>query len=123
MAVLPIPAWQVLAIFLNLSLGRMAVLIVLIDKDINRLERFFGGIATLKTIPDALFIVDINKEIGAVKEAATKNVPVIGIVDSNSNPTMIDFPIPANDDAVRSITLITHAVAQAYKEGKSAWQK
>ncbi|HZZ98342.1 MAG TPA: 30S ribosomal protein S2 [Candidatus Saccharimonadia bacterium] len=96
---------------------------VLIDKDINRLERFFGGIAPLKTIPDALFVVDITKEAGAVKEAAVKNVPVIAIVDSNANPTLVDYPIPANDDAVRSIKVIVHIIAQAYKEGKSAWQK
>lgn len=96
---------------------------VLIDKDINRLERFFGGVSSLKAIPDALFIVDIKKEIGAVKEAATKGVPVIGIVDTNSDPTMVDYPIPANDDAVHSIKIITHTIANAYKEGRSAWGK
>lgn len=93
---------------------------VLIDKDINRLERFFGGVATLKAIPDALFVIDIKKEAGAVREAIVKKVPVIGIVDSNSDPTMVDYPIPANDDAIHSIKIITHTIAQAYKEGRSA---
>src|SRR3989344_5314377 len=84
---------------------------VLIDKDISRLERFFGGNSQIKGIPDAIVVVD------------TKKVPVVGIVDSNSDPERIDYAIPANDDAVRSITLIVHTLANAYKEGRSAWQK
>ena len=96
---------------------------VLIDKDISRLERFFGGISQIKGIPDAIVVVDTKKEDNAVKEAITKKVPVVGIVDSNSDPERIDYAIPANDDAVRSITLIVHTLANAYKEGRSAWQK
>ncbi|MBI5151028.1 MAG: 30S ribosomal protein S2 [Candidatus Pacebacteria bacterium] len=96
---------------------------VLIDKDIARLERFFGGIESLNAAPDALFIVDIGKEDGVVKEAVMKDVPVVGIVDSNCDPTKVKYPIPANDDAVRSIKLLVHAVANAYKEGRMACQK
>ncbi len=96
---------------------------VLIDKDIAKLERFLGGVATLKTPPDALFIVDAGKESGAVKEAKVKRVPVIAMVDSNTDPTPVDYPIPGNDDAVRSIKLFVHAIANAYKEGRSACQK
>src|SRR3989344_2047900 len=96
---------------------------VLIDKDISRLERFFGGISQIKGIPDAIVVVDTKKEDNAVKEAITKKVPVVGIVDSNSDPERIDYAIPANDDAVRSITLIVHTLANSYKEGRSAWQK
>lgn len=95
---------------------------VLFDKEINKLERFLGGIAQLKQIPDAIVVVDVKKEDNAVREAKAKNVPVIGIVDSNSDPD-ITYPIPANDDAVRSIKLIVHALAAAFKEGRSACQK
>jgi len=96
---------------------------VLIDKEIARLERFLGGISALNKEPDAIFVVDAAKEEGAVKEARVKGIPVIAIVDSNQDPTDINYVIPANDDAVRSIKVIVHAVAEAYKEGKAAWQK
>lgn len=96
---------------------------VLIDKDIARLERFLGGISALNKEPDAIFVVDAAKEEGAVKEARVKGIPVIAIVDSNQDPTDINYVIPANDDAVRSIKVIVNAVAEAYKEGKAAWQK
>lgn len=96
---------------------------VLIDKDINRLDRFLGGIAHIKNIPDALFIVDTLKEKAAVLEAVSRGTKVIAIVDSNSNPDPIDFPIPANDDAVRSIKYIVSRLAAAYAEGKSVADK
>ena len=96
---------------------------VLIDKDISRLERFLGGIESLATFPDALFVVDIRKEENAVKEAKAKGIPVVAIVDSNCDPTQVTHPIPANDDAVRSIKLLVHAVATAYKEGREACKK
>jgi small subunit ribosomal protein S2 len=96
---------------------------VLIDKDISRLERFFGGIASITTTPDALFVVDIKKEENAVNEARAKGIPVIAIVDSNCDPTLVSHPIPANDDAVRSIKILVHAVANAYREGRAAIKK
>lgn len=96
---------------------------VLIDKEVARLERFFGGIEQLTEIPDALFVVDIGKEVGVIREATVKQVPVVAIVDSNCDPTKVKIAIPANDDAVRSIKLIVHAVATAYKEGAAACQK
>ncbi|HAU98851.1 MAG: 30S ribosomal protein S2 [Microgenomates group bacterium GW2011_GWF2_45_18] len=96
---------------------------VLINREIARLDRFFGGVSTIKAIPDALFVIDIGKEKGVVNEAVVKEVPVIAIVDSNCDPTGIAYPIPANDDAVRSIKLITHFVADAYREGRAQCQK
>lgn len=96
---------------------------VLIDKDISRLERFFGGVENITGVPDALFLVDIGKEDNALKEATMKGVPTVAIVDSNCDPTRVTYPIPANDDAVRSVKLLTHAIATAYKEGKMACQK
>lgn len=89
-----------------------------IQKDIDRLERFFIGVADLKRTPDAVFLVDIGEEEVAAREARVTGVPVIALVDSNGNPTLADYVIPANDDAVSSIKLLTTMIAQAYAEGK-----
>ena len=91
---------------------------VLIDREITKLEKFFGGLVDLKELPAALLIVDTKKEDTAVREANRKNIPVIGIVDSNADPEPIRWPIPANDDAVGSIKLIVGIIAAAVVEGK-----
>lgn len=90
---------------------------VLIDREIAKLERFLGGIAQLTTPPQALFVVDTHREFVAVREAKLKGIMVVGMVDSNADPDMVDYVIPANDDAVRSIKLVVSKVAQAYAEG------
>ena len=94
-----------------------------IQKDIDRLERFFLGVATLKRTPDAIFVVDIMEEEVAAKEASMTHVPVIALIDSNGNPELAEYVIPANDDAVSSIKLLTTMVAQAYSEGKKMQAK
>src|SRR3990170_8660252 len=91
---------------------------VLIDREIERLERFFGGLTQLATPPDAMFIVDTHREAVAVKEARRNGMTVVGIVDTNANPELVDYVIPANYDAVRSIKLIVSMVAKAYADGK-----
>lgn len=93
---------------------------VLLDKERQRLERFFGGIRELKGKPDALFIVDPGREKVAVLEASRNNIPMIALIDSNTNPEPIDLPIPANDDAVKSIQYIVDAVVAGYAAGKKA---
>ena len=92
---------------------------LMIDKEIGRLERFFGGIAHLTKRPEALFIVDTHREATAVYEAGKLGTKVIGLVDTNADPTVVDFPIPVNDDAVRSIKLVVEKIAQAYLDGKT----
>lgn len=92
---------------------------VQIDKDIKKLERFFGGVSTLTRTPDYLVVADINTDLVAVKEALTKNIPVIAIADSNTDPNLVQTAIPANDDAVGSIKVLIDALAKAYKEGRS----
>ena len=92
---------------------------VLIRREVGKLERFYGGLAGMKKNPDAIFVVDTVREIAAVKEAKLRGVKVVAMVDSNSNPDMVDYVIPANDDAVRSIKLIVSKIAEAYVEGKS----
>lgn len=96
---------------------------ILIDREIARLERIFGGLTALEEIPQGVFIVDIHREKAAVKEAIMKELTIFGIVDSNANPKRIDYPIPANDDAVRSIKLIVSKFAQSVGEGKRMKEK
>jgi len=91
---------------------------VLINREIGRLTRFFEGLLDLEKIPDALFIVDVNREIAAVKEARKKGLQIFAIVDSNADPDLVDYVIPANDDAVQSIKLVVSKMAQAAGEGK-----
>jgi small subunit ribosomal protein S2 len=83
----------------------------------NKMERVLGGIANLNRLPAALYIVDINHEHIAVAEAQKLGLNIFGMVDTNSDPNQIDFAIPANDDASRSIELITRYVVEAVKEG------
>ncbi len=90
---------------------------LMIDREKIKLQRLLGGIADLNRIPAALFIVDIKREHIAVKEAQRLNIPVFAIVDTNSDPTQVDFPIPANDDAAKSIAVITKSIVEAIQEG------
>lgn len=96
---------------------------ILLDREISRLEKFFGGLVGLEDLPAAIFVVDIKKEETAVREANREEIPVIAIVDSNSNPDLADYVIPANDDAVGSIKLIVGVIAEAAKKGREAWEK
>ncbi len=96
---------------------------VMIQKEIDKLTQFIGGIRDLKGKPDALFIVDSRKEDNAVREANKMDVPVVAIVDTNSDPTKVQYPIPANDDAIKSISLIVKAMADAVGAGKKLWEK
>lgn len=82
-----------------------------------KLERNLGSISDLTRLPAALFVVDISKEYIAVREASRLNIPVFAMVDTNSDPTTVDFPIPANDDASKSISLIVDEVCAAIEEG------
>jgi small subunit ribosomal protein S2 len=86
---------------------------LLIGREIARLERFFGGIVGMDNVPDVLFIIDIKREISALKEAKAKNVETIGIVDSNSDPTLVDYPIPMNDDATKALDYVLDLVKEA----------
>jgi small subunit ribosomal protein S2 len=96
---------------------------VLLNREINRLERFFGGLSKLKQTPDALFVVDTHREIVAVTEARQIGIPIVGIVDTNSDPDLVDQIVPANDDAVRSIKYIVSSISKAYAEGKQLREK
>ncbi|KKR39662.1 30S ribosomal protein S2 [Candidatus Woesebacteria bacterium RIFOXYA1_FULL_40_18] len=92
---------------------------LLLEREITRLERFFGGISTLEKLPDMLFVVDTHKETQAVKEALKMKIETIGIVDSNSDPTVVDYPIPMNDDAAKALEYVLDLVKKAILEGQS----
>lgn len=87
------------------------------DRQREKLEKNFGSIADMTRQPAAIFVVDILKEHIAVAEAKKLNIPIIAMVDTNSNPKMVDFPIPANDDATKSISIILDSICGAIKEG------
>lgn len=84
------------------------------------MDTYLAGLSTLERMPDALFIPAVQREKTAVVEANKMNVPIIGICDSNANPVKVTYPIPANDDAVKSITLMVDLVSKAIAEGKNA---
>lgn len=92
--------------------------VIRIKKEQERLEKFLGGIKEMKELPDALFVIDPRKERIAVAEARKLNIPIIGIVDTNCDPDEIDYVIPANDDAIRAVKLLTSKIADAVLEGK-----
>lgn len=87
-------------------------------KEIDDLEKNYGGIKNMETLPDAVFVVDTHKEHNAILEAKKLGIPVIAIVDTNSDPDDADYIIPGNDDAIRAIKLITGAIADAVIEGR-----
>lgn len=92
--------------------------ILAIEREKEKLERSLGGIKEMSHLPGGLFVVDTKKEAIAVAEANRLLIPVFGIVDTNSDPDPIDYPIPANDDAFKSISLIVHTIADAIIESK-----
>ena len=90
---------------------------LMIAREREKMQRVLGGIEDLTRLPAALFIIDIKNEHIAVKEAQKLNLPTIAMVDTNSDPTLVDFPIPANDDATKSIALISKVIMKAVEEG------
>lgn len=87
-------------------------------REMEKLERSLGGVKNMGGLPDALFIIDVDHESIAIKEAKNLGIPVIGIVDTNSNPDGVDYIIPGNDDAIRAVTLYATAMANAIMAGK-----
>ncbi|MCK5739875.1 30S ribosomal protein S2 [bacterium] len=92
--------------------------ILMIERQKEKLLKFLGGIRDMNRVPGILFIIDIKKESIAVNEARKLGIPVVGLVDTNSDPDHIDYPIPGNDDAFKSIGRITQVIADAFIEGR-----
>lgn len=91
-----------------------------IEREITKLTDEVGGIESLMKLPDALFVIDLKEEKTALKEAARMGIPVIALVDTNANPDSADYPIPSNDDAIKSLDLIISTIAQAISDGKAS---
>ena len=91
--------------------------ILSIEREKEKMKKVLDGIEEMKRLPGIVFIVDTKKEQIAVKEARKLNIPIVAIVDTNSDPTIIDYPIPANDDAAKSISILSRIVADAVIEG------
>ncbi len=92
--------------------------VILLKKEMEKLERNLGGIKEMDKLPGVIFLVDPKKERIAILEAKKLNIPVIGLVDTNCNPEELDYPIPGNDDAIRAVKLIADVMANAVIEGK-----
>lgn len=90
---------------------------LMVTREKDKLQKILGGIADLTRLPAALFVIDVKREHIAIAEAHKLGIPVFAIVDTNSNPESVDFPIPANDDAYKSISIITHSIGRAIEEG------
>lgn len=88
---------------------------LLLEREVARLERFFGGITTLKDKPDMLIVVDIRREATAIREAKRKGVITVGIVDTNADPNDVDFPIPMNDDATKALNYVLDLIAEVLR--------
>ena len=105
------------------SRGEFALLVkkeaLKLEKQIYRLNQLFGGVKEMTKIPGAMFVVDLMKERIAVTEARQLGIPLVGMVDTDCDPREIDYPIPANDDAIKSVRLICSVIADAVLEGKA----
>ncbi len=94
--------------------------VAVLTRQLNKLERSLGGIKEMRGMPDVLFVIDQKRELIAVQEAAKIGIPIVGIIDTNCDPQSIDYVIPGNDDASRSIRLITGKMADAILEGTAS---
>ena len=95
----------------------------LMQRELEKLEKNLGGIKDMKRLPGTIFIIDSKKEEIAVAEAHKLHIPVVATVDTNCDPDVIDFPIPANDDAIRAVRLLTSKIADAVLEGRQGQQE
>jgi small subunit ribosomal protein S2 len=106
--------------------GRMSALPkkeqAVLDKELEKLQRNLGGIRNMTSLPKAIFVIDTKREEIAVREANRLHIPVVGLIDTNSDPDVIDYPIPANDDAIRSVSLMCELMADACLAGSGQEQ-
>ena len=100
--------------------GRGKKEILMLDRERVKLERTLGGISDMTKIPSAMWVIDTNKEHIAIAEAHKLNIPVVAVLDTNCDPDVVNFPIPGNDDAIRSNKILTHVIGEAVIAGKQA---
>ncbi|MBB1028382.1 30S ribosomal protein S2, partial [Dietzia sp. DQ11-38-2] len=100
--------------------GRTKKEILMLTREMTKLARTLGGMRDMTKVPSVVWIVDTNKEHIAVGEARKLNIPVVALLDTNCDPDLVDYPIPANDDAIRSVSVLTRVIASAVAEGLKA---
>jgi small subunit ribosomal protein S2 len=93
-----------------------------LEKEYQKISKLFSGVREMEKLPDVVYIVDLKKERNAMLEAKKLNIPIVALVDTNCDPEEVDYPIPANDDAIKSIKLITEKIAEAVLVGQSGGQ-
>ncbi len=93
-----------------------------LEREYNRLAKIFSGVKEMDRLPGVVFIVDVMREMTALAEAKRMKIPVVGFIDTNGDPDLVDYPIPGNDDAMRSIKLVTQIMANAVMEGKKGFE-
>ncbi|MFH1519257.1 MAG: 30S ribosomal protein S2 [Candidatus Omnitrophota bacterium] len=91
--------------------------VVKLNRDIERMERSYSGVTSLKDLPNCVFVVDPKKEIACVREVNKLGIPIIALIDTDANPDVIDYPIPGNDDSVKSVKYITSCLVEAINQG------
>ncbi len=91
--------------------------VVLINREIERMEKIYSGVTTMDSLPGCVFVVDPKKEAACVREAQKLSIPVIALIDTDADPETIDYPIPGNDDSIKSVKCITSSLVEAIKEG------
>lgn len=91
--------------------------VVRLNRELTRMEKNYSGVVTITELPAAIFLIDPKKEIACVREANISGVPIVALVDTDADPSVIDYPIPGNDDAIKSVKYIAAAIAEAIKEG------
>lgn len=90
----------------------------LLEKKIKKLNQKFGGLRLLKKLPDAIFVTDINQDMIALKEAKEKNIPIIALADTDTDPNLVNYSIPANDDALSSIKIVVNKIIEVYEANR-----
>lgn len=92
---------------------------LLLDRERTKLDKYLSGVKDMSRLPGALFVVDAKRESTAIREANALGVPIIGVIDTNADPELIDYPIPGNDDAIRSVGLISSSISQVIREASA----
>lgn len=91
--------------------------VVRINRELKRMDKNYSGVSTLEDLPQCIYVIDPKKEMACVREARKLEIPIVALIDTDADPTVIDYPIPGNDDAIKSVRYITAAIAQAVKAG------
>ena len=94
-----------------------------VDDKLAKLNKYLGGVKEMMKLPEAIFVVDIGKENIAIQEARKLKIPIIGIVDTDCNPELVDYPIPGNDDSIKSVRFLLNEIVESYTSGANSFQE